>query len=370
MLDNYNMKHYSDQDIAFLKNQINSNRVKLEESVKWVEKNLKYEEKNSLSLKLKNTLNTFSKVYNNIGSKPVIAVFGGSQVGKSYLIKNLLSRKDQPFVIRNNGKEYDFLKDINPIGKGTESTGVVTRFTVNSEVKFEEFPIKVKLISAKDILIIILDSFFLDLKKITTFANSKDLDLQIRYFEGNYTKSKQNVLSEYDILEIKEYFENHLSKHTILFVGLNESRFFERIGKIIDGFEHQEWKSLFEVLWNKNEHLSTIFSELISDLKVLNFDTVAYLKFKEVLSSEGGVLDVTRLKELYTSVNSTIVKKEKGEEIEIKISSITALTAELVFSIPSELTDSKEFLKNSEVRYRIYSTNILMISISTTYCFV
>ncbi len=343
------MKHYSEQNIAALKENINFNSIKLNETIKWVENNLKYEEKHELVLKLKNTLNTFNKVEINIDSKPVIAVFGGSQVGKSYLIKNLLSRKDQPFVIKNNGIEYDFLKDINPIGKGTESTGVVTRFTVNNEVKFEEFPIKVKLISAKDILIIVLDSFFLDLKKITSFDKSKELDTLIKIFESNYTNSKQNILTEFDILEIKEYFENHLSKHTILFEGLKESRFFERIGKIIDGFEYQEWKSLFEVLWNKNEHLSTLFSELISDLKVLNFDTVAYLKFKEVLSREGGVLDVTRLKELYTSVNSTTVKKENGEEIKIKISSITALTAELVFSIPSELTDSKEFLKNSDL---------------------
>jgi hypothetical protein len=349
MLDNYIMKHYSEQDIALLKENINSNNSKLTESVKWVEENLKYEEKNALLLKLKNALNTFRKVHNSIDSKPVIAVFGGSQVGKSYLIKNLLSKKGQPFVIKNNNKEYDFLKDINPPGVGAESTGVVTRFTINNDVKFEEFPIKIKLLSPKDILIIILDSFFLDLKKITTFVNSKDLDIHIKYFEANYTTSKQNALSEYDILEIKEYFENHLSKHTILFVGLNESRFFERIGKIIDGFEYLEWKAIFEVLWNKNEHLSALFSKLISDLKILNFDNSAYLNFKEVLRGEGEILDVKRLKELYSCNKSTTIKKENGEEININLSIITALTSELVFSIPNELTDSKEFLKNSDL---------------------
>ena len=343
------MKHYSEKDIAVLKEEINSNSIKLNESVKWVETNLKYEEKYSLLLKLKNALNTFRKVYNSIDSKPVIAVFGGSQVGKSYLIKNLLSSKGQPFVIKNNNKEYDFLKDINPPGVGAESTGVVTRFTVNNEVKYEEFPIKVKLLTPKDILIIILDSFFLDLKKITNFDKFKELDVHIKNFESIYSNPKQNVLSEYDILEIKEYFENHLSKHTILFEGLNESRFFERIGKIIDGFEYKEWKAIFEVLWNKNEHFSTLFLKLISDLKTVDFDTVAYLSFKEVLRGEGEVLDVKRLKELYTSNKSTIIKKENGTEIKINLSLITALTAELVFSIPNELTDSKEFLKNSDL---------------------
>lgn len=343
------MKHYSEQDIALLKENINFNKMKLTESVKWVEENLKYEEKSVLLLKLKNTINTFSKVSKNIDSKPVIAVFGGSQVGKSYLIKNLLSQKGQPFVIKNNNKEYDFLKDINPPGVGAESTGVATRFTVTNEVKFEDFPIKIKLLSPKDILIIILDSFFLDLKKITSFVNSKSLDAHIKNFESNYATTKQTVLSEYDILEIKDYFENHLSKHTILFEGLNESRFFERIGKIIDGFEFQEWNAIFALLWNKNEHLSALYSKLTASLSLLNFDTLAYLNFKEVLRGEGEILDVKRLKELYTCEKHTTIKKENGIEIALNLSVITALTAELVFSIPSELTDSKEFLKNSDL---------------------
>lgn len=343
------MKHYSVEDIASLKENIDVNNRKLNESVKWVENNLKYEEKHKLLLKLKNAQNTFKKVRNSIDTKPVIAVFGGSQVGKSYLIKNLLSKKEQPFVIINNGVEYDFLKDINPPGVGAESTGVVTRFTINNEIKFEEFPIKIKLLSPKDILIIILDSFFLDLKKITSFINSKDLDIHIKTFESNYTNSKQNILSEYDLLEIKEYFENHLSKHTILFEGLNESRFFERIGKVIEGFNFEEWKQIFEILWNKNQSLSALFSKLISDLKTLNFENTAYLNFKEVLRGEGEILDVKRLKELYSCSTYTTVKKENGELCEINLSQITALTSELIFSIPSELTDSKKFLNNSDL---------------------
>jgi len=349
MLDNKFMKHYSEQDIAILKENIKLNIVKLTDSVKWVESNLKYEEKNNLLLKLKNSQNTFNKVYNNIDSKPVIAIFGGSQVGKSYLIKNLLSRKGQPFVIKNKDKEYDFLKDINPPGVGAESTGVVTRFTVDSAIKYEDFPIKVKLLSPKDILIIILDSFFLDLKKITAFLDRKELDLHLKSFESNYSNSKQSVLTEFDILEIKEYFDNHLSKHTILFEGLNETRFFERIGKIIEGFDSSEWASVFDVLWNKNEHLTALFQKLISNLKILNFDSAAYLGFQEVLRGEGEILDVKRLKELNDSTKQTTIKKESGEEIRINLSLITALTAELIFSIPKELIEDKEFVKNSDL---------------------
>lgn len=343
------MKHYTEKDILELKGSINKNSSALNNSINWVEHNLKYEEKHSLLLKLKNAINTFRKVSNNIDSKPVMAVFGGSQVGKSYLIKNLLSTEKQPFVIKHNDTDYDFLKDINPPGIGAESTGVVTRFTIDNDVKFDSFPIKVKLLSPKDILIITLDTFFLDLKKITYFINSKDLDLHIKNFESDYKSSKQNALSEYDILDIKEYFENHLSKHTILFEGLNETRFFERIGKIIGGYEYQDWSSIFDVLWNKNQNLSELFSKLISELKSLNFDSEAYLSFKEVLRGEGEILDVQRLKELYESDKTTLIKKSNGDEIKINISVITALTSELIFSIPKELTESKEFLLNSDL---------------------
>lgn len=343
------MKHYSEKDILELKESINQNSIVLDKSIKWVEGNLKYEEKHSLLLKLKNAVNTFRKVSNNIDSKPVMAVFGGSQVGKSYLIKNLLSTEKQPFVIKNNTIDYDFLKDINPPGVGAESTGVVTRFTIDNEIRFNDFPIRVKLLSPKDLLIITLDTFFLDLKRITDFIKSKDLDLYIKNFESCYLNPKQSDLSEYDVLEIKEYFENHLSKHTILFEGLNETRFFERIGKIIDGFEFQEWNAIFKVLWNESPHLSDLFTKLLSELKTLNFETEAYLPFKEVLRGGGEILDVARLKELYSSDKTTLVKTTKGEEKTMNISVITALTAELIFSIPRELTQSKEFLLNSDL---------------------
>jgi hypothetical protein len=260
-----------------------------------------------------------------------------------------LSRKGQPFVIKNKDNEYDFLKDINPPGVGAESTGVVTRFTVDSSTKYEDFPIKVKLLSPKDLLIIILDSFFLDLKKIKAFLDRKELDLHVKSFESIYSNAKQNILTEFDVLEIKEYFDNHLSKHTILFEGLNETRFFERIGKIIDGFDSSEWANIFEVLWNKNEHLTVLFQKLIYNLEILNFDSAAYLGFHEVLRGQGEILDVKRLKELNDSTKQTTIKKENGEEIRINLSLITALTSELIFSIPKELIEDKDFLKNSDL---------------------
>ncbi|MEP6262015.1 MAG: virulence factor SrfC family protein [Gillisia sp.] len=345
----FKMRNYSDSEIEVIKDKIKTNIDVLSDAAKWADSHLKYESKHKLLLNLKNNINTFQKVYQNIGSKPVIAIFGGSQVGKSYLIKNLLSQPGKPFNLKHGDVHYDFLKDINPPGVGAESTGVVTRFTISNESVFNEFPIKIKILSPKDIIIILLDSFFLDLKKINHFINRKDLETHIKIFEDNYTKKAQTVLTEFDLLEIKDYFENHLSKHTILFEGLSETRFFERIGKVIDGYEADQWQSIFKVLWNGNEHLNYLFTELIASLKILNYDPVGFISFQAVLRGGGEILDVKRLKELNCPQEKIKIRRENGETVEINISYLTAIIAELIFTIPPDLVNNKEFLEYSDL---------------------
>lgn len=343
------MKNYSEQDLANTKSHIAEQVNTIHKTINWVDQKLKYEDRTSTLLSLKNSLNTINKINNSIDSKPVMAVFGASQVGKSYLIKNLLSDEGQPFYISDGIRNYDFLKDINPPGTGAESTGVVTRFTIDKNIKFEGFPIKVNLLSPKDVLIIVLDSFFLDLKKITSFLGKKELEQHLKKLEGNSNVVKQQFLSEYDVLEIKEYFQHHLSKHTILFEGLYESRFFERIGTIISSFHPSEWNEIFYVLWNRDERLSNLFESLIHNLELVNFSSVGYLAFDNVLRGQGEILDVKRLQELSDCKKKTIFKADDGATFEINISFLTALIAELVFTIPADLALVKDFLKYSDL---------------------
>src|SRR5690606_16247893 len=146
---------------------------------------------NNLLLKIKTAKNVFRKIQNSIDDKPVMAVFGASQVGKSYLIQNLLRSKGKPFVIRNNNRDYDFLKEINPAGVGAESTGVVTRFTADDSTKDPNYPLEIKLLSAKDVLIIICDSYFSDLKKIEHGFNQVEIDSHLKIFEESYSSPCQ-----------------------------------------------------------------------------------------------------------------------------------------------------------------------------------
>ena len=343
------MKNYSEHFINTIKTGIENNISIVDKLIVWTNNHLRFEERDKVLLKLKNSKNIFYRIQENIDAKPVMAVFGGSQVGKSYLIKNLLSSEGQPFLIKNRSIDYDFLKDINPPGVGAESTGVVTRFTIDQNQKFEDYPIQIKLLTAKDILIIVLDSFYLDLKKIKKYLSLDELNLHLESLENNYTNSKQIYLTDFDVLEIKEYFENHLSKHSLLFESLNEVKFFERIGAIIDGYQPEQWLNVFNVLWLNNHHLDNLYTLLITTLGKLNFTKIAYIKFEEVLRGEGEILDVQRLKELITSTKLTQIKTEEGDTVSILQSLITALTYELIFSVPKELVNDKQFLLESHL---------------------
>ncbi|MGV0845680.1 virulence factor SrfC family protein [Empedobacter falsenii] len=343
------MKNYSEHFINTIKSGIENNISIVDKLIDWTNNHLRFEERDKVLLKLKNSKNIFYRIQENIDAKPVMAVFGGSQVGKSYLIKNLLSSEGQPFLIKNKNIDYDFLKDINPPGVGAESTGVVTRFTIDQNQKFEDYPIQIKLLTAKDILIIVLDSFYLDLKKIKKYLSLDELNLHLESLENNYKDSKQFYLTDFDVLEIKEYFENHLSKHSLLFESLNEVKFFERIGTIIDGFQPEQWLNIFNVLWLNNNHLDNLYTLLITTLGKLNFSKIAYIKFEEVLRGEGEILDVQRLKELITSTKLTQIKTEEGDTVSILQSLITALTSELIFSVPKELVNDKQFLLESDL---------------------
>ena len=98
---------------------------------------------------------------------PAAAVFGESQVGKSYLVQNLL--KNHEGVLRvltdRNGGTANFILDLNPSGGGVESTSLITRFTVrDSAGDNDAFPIAVKLFSPVDVALTLADSYYSDVQ--------------------------------------------------------------------------------------------------------------------------------------------------------------------------------------------------------------
>ncbi|MBK8808322.1 MAG: hypothetical protein IPO21_17530 [Bacteroidales bacterium] len=86
-------------------------------------------------------------------------------MGKSYLVSNLLSDSGTPFtVIDGEGKSYVFLDEINPEGKKGKLLVLLQDSPTNYKWINPAFPVKVKLLSPADIVLVLCDTYFNDVK--------------------------------------------------------------------------------------------------------------------------------------------------------------------------------------------------------------
>ncbi len=293
---------------------------------------------------------------------PAAAMYGESQMGKSYLVGSLLSESGKPFtVVDGRGNSYDFINKINPIGKGAESTSLVTRFSTDYQWKNPDFPIKAKLLSPADLVLVLCDSYYNDVKAKIDIAQKSDViseKVEEIYSKYESRPSQQILLDEDDVLDISDYFHSNFSTKA---TNVIHSVFFEKIPLLIEKIGPDEWFEVFALLWNNNEKITKFFSELLKQYARLDFVDEIYLPITTVLRDNGTVLDVARLHEIYGKYegsesnylpDTTMMIWKNGQETIVNNFSksyLCALTAELVFRLPVELGNSKQFLQNTDL---------------------
>jgi len=346
-----------------MNNNINIQLEIIEESIKWVNettsmRGLKGE---SAYRKLVNYRRKLNSKKSAIEDNPAAAIFGQSQVGKSYLVSNLLTDTEKPFCISDqNGKEFDFIADINPVGSGSESTSLVSRFSVNYIPVNTKYPIKAKLLAPVDLILVLCDSFYNDIKvSRDQMLKSDEIDSAVNEIKNKWStrEIQQNFLTEDNMHEIKDYFNDIFSTKAI---NISDS-FFEEISLLISKIRPNEWKEVFSLLWNRNEEFSELFSNLIEKYESLNFIDTLYLPIEAVLSKHGTLLDVRRLKEIFQDpekieseyrgeTNLLLIECNKEKEIKsFPKTYLCALSAELIFSLPEDLLHSKPFIKETDL---------------------
>ena len=332
----------------------------IEKSINWINNSLDGKKQKKAYLEIVNCRRKLNKKKIATSSNPAAAIYGESQVGKSYLISSLLSENGNPFGILNeNGVFHNFIEEINPPGNGTESTSVISRFSINYKPINPRYPIKAILLSPLDIILVLCDSFYNDINLKTSqhlhYLSAEEINSEISKLKYKFKDkpTRQNILSEDDILDMEDYFKEYFQKADIV-IG---SKFFDEIPLLISKINPDEWKDVFSLLWNKNEIFTTLLGNLINQCAELNFEREIYLPIESVLYAHGTLLDVKRLREIYdpadkieTQYSSTTnVLLLNKEEKNIPKSFLCALTAELVFSQSESLMNSKPFLNEIDL---------------------
>ncbi len=333
----------------------------VEKSNAWIKTSLEGNKAKEAYRSMVNCRRKLKKKKFALEGNPAAAMYGESQVGKSYLISSLLSEEGKPFSITDeNDVVHNFIEKINPPGNGSESTSLVSRFSVNYKPKNQKFPIKAVLLSPADIVLVLCDSFYNDINLRTSqnihFLSNGEINEEVFQLKERLKDRivQQTVFGEDDVLDMQDYFKEYFQKADKVI----DSNFFDEVSLLISKTKPNEWKDIFSLLWNKNDIFTTLLGKLIDEYQKLNFAQEVYLPIESVLCAFGTLLDVKRLHEIYTepeknelnyTPNTKLVLPQTNQELDFAKSYLCALTAELVFSQSETLLNSKPFLKETDL---------------------
>lgn len=301
------------------------------------------------------------KMKDSLASKCSAAAYGESQVGKSYLISNLLSSPGVNFKIEGDGREYDFKTEINSSASTIneqEATGIVTRFTLKADDNGPANMVKIKNLSVVDVILMIVDSYYNDIKiDSDSELDTNDINEALREMSGLWSNQSQtyNILDEDDIWEIHDYVKDILGRKAIF---LRNSKFAEIVGPVIKYVPLSEWVNIFELLWNKNQELNKLFVTLITAYDKLKFNREVYVPFDAVLWKKGTILDVQWL-DLVGVKGGTENKKDSTIDVynregkllarDFPKGDLSALISELTFEVDEKYAKERVFFKKMDL---------------------
>lgn len=293
-----------------------------------------------------------------------VAAYGESQVGKSYLMSSLLSSPDSPFEISDGERTYSFIDEINTSGGNlsqTESTGIVTRFTTQRDVQTPKGMVKITLFSVADLLTLLCDTYYNDLKLEAEEDHSGEENLADRIRKEleacmERDKGRQEYLTEDDLFSVYDYIKSELGVKARPVV---DSHFAREIGDDIEYVHPEQWSRLFSFLWHDNSSLTRLFDRLIAELRKLRFASVVYVPFRAVLRQYGTVLKVEWLDYIMSeaakaegSTDEAMVDVYGPEGLlhkDFRKSSLSALIAELTFALPDDIARERPFLRKLDL---------------------
>jgi hypothetical protein len=288
-----------------------------------------------------------------IKKRPSIAVFGQSQVGKSYLIQNLAKPDNEKFLKIYAGDKnpvVNFLTEMNPDG-GQESTGLVTRFTTKKSKINSLYPYKVELFTQLDIACILINSYWSDLKDYGDSGNNDDIEKAKINIENLINNKTSNDLEEYDIFNFINYVQKNF-KDTYIIRDLERIGYFNQLYPCLNSLKCEDRWSVLEILWGNNKFITDIFKRLSDNIALLKFSRILSLPKEALSPNTSTILDVERVRELFdadaTNINVLVNQKDI---ISINRSILSILTKEVNLQVENSFSEEgdRNFMLHSDL---------------------
>jgi hypothetical protein len=289
-------------------------------------------------------------------SRMSVSVFGPSQAGKSFLVSVLARPRNGRLVAAyaGSGGELDYIREINPEGEG-ESTGLVTRFTMQREPSPDGFPIPVNLLSAADVARVLINSFYMDGDQSEPVPERDELTAHLDRFRGRMGPVPVPGLDADDLYEIGEYVERNFGRnaYATAFKG-----FWDEAGLIASRLVPADRAEFLGVLWGHHKPLNALYLSLISALAKLEHVEKLHVGLDALTPRETSIIDVKTLRDLASAQPTTPdlpVFLPNGSKVNIRRGMLCALAAELVLpmrDLPHDIFSETDLLDFPGARNR------------------
>lgn len=362
-----NKENFTELELVKIKSRIEDIDSFMSDCIEWSETSPNVNNPKQISKQLKGYRRRIRKVAKVVDQKPAIAFFGASQSGKSHLVKNLLQHeKEKKFYIfdRNTGQTIDYLKSINPEGNGNESTALVTRFVQKDSIKnSSQKPIKVELLTVRDLILCICDGFYSigKLDKVEFDYTEKILECVSQFTKSIDKSSEEDILNEDDIYFIKNYLEKYKkSVASRLLHELEINKFWDHLANSIGKISWEQYAQIFDIFWFQQEQFNELFQTLLSCLSEISFSNFIYCDFdlitrnlpdhyKDKFRDITNILDVRSLENILNDKKLFSFEIDHGKTGRLSNDIICALCKEVILEIPFNEKPESDFLSHLDI---------------------
>jgi hypothetical protein len=275
-----------------------------------------------------------------------VAIYGESQVGKSWLCNALLKAEDGALRILVGDTDHDFIEKINPAKNKGESTGLVTRFTTRSVTRIEGFPVLVRLFSPTDLVKILANSYLSDLKKPTA-ATPEALAKLLDELERRTGAGAGDGLNDTLIEDVWDYVWENFN-HQSPVKQLEESKAWERFAAIAPRLAIEDRVRGYAMLWGELSEFSQLYLRGYQLLAQLGFAEEAYCATDALIPREKTILDVDQLLAMMSGGGDQVETRiaSSARSVRVNKSMLSAMVSELVLQVEAP---KWPFLKHTDL---------------------
>ncbi|MCY4291625.1 MAG: virulence factor SrfC family protein [Roseovarius sp.] len=268
------------------------------------------------------------------GARPTVAVFGPSQVGKSYLMAKICENENQVVEVGID-RNYNFLTEINPSG-GRESTALVTRMTTDAYLdKCPSGYVSAKLLSLPELVAVFANIHVNDLKPTDTIGR----DFVIARLQDVIDDNVADYTGPTD--PEMTYLQKTLTYLPVDF-GHFKSVFRLKPG-LVDKLNNKQKARLFSMFWGDASQLTGLFEHLCENLEKLRFSSEVYISADGLVPRDNSIIDVSALSMLQKDVSihtsTASVMLPDGTNLQMDRSVMCALISEIRLNLVKPRND-------------------------------